>query len=240
VNPTLAALVALQRVDTAAENARRRLAEIPSSEREIDSRVEAAGQTAAEAKARLAENQQARRAVEKDVAAVDARLAKFEDHRAAVKTNQEYTALLHEITTAKGDKDALENRVLELLEAADVISAEVREAEAGLQAARQDATSAHQALAAERRDLDAALARLDDERRRESAGFAPPLLAKYDQLLKQRRTVAVAEMSGETCTACHVRLRPSFAQQVRRNDAIVQCDSCQRILYFVPPAPAAS
>jgi predicted nucleic acid-binding Zn-ribbon protein len=238
MSPELTALVALQRVDTAAENARRRLAEIPSAEREIASRIEAADRLVTDAKGRLAENQQARRAVEKDVASVDARLAKFEDHRAAVKTNQEYTALLHEITTAKGDKDALENRVLELLEAADVIAAEVREAESGLSAARQDAASAHQALTVERQDLEAALTRLDDERRRESAGMTTPLLAKYDQLLKQRRTIAVAEMAGEICTACHVRLRPAVAQRIRRNDEIVQCDNCQRILYFVPKDPA--
>jgi predicted nucleic acid-binding Zn-ribbon protein len=39
-------------------------------------------------------------------------------------------------------------------------------------------------------------------------------------------------MKGEICAACHVRQRPPVAQQIRRNDAIVQCDSCQRILYF--------
>ena len=53
----------------------------------------------------------ARRALEKDVAVVDARLSKFEDHKAAVKTNQEYTALLHEIATAKSEKDAVEEHL---------------------------------------------------------------------------------------------------------------------------------
>jgi predicted nucleic acid-binding Zn-ribbon protein len=33
-----------------------------------------------------------------------------------------------------------------------------------------------------------------------------------------------------------VRLRPHVTQQIRRNDSIVQCDSCQRMLYFEPPA----
>jgi predicted nucleic acid-binding Zn-ribbon protein len=46
-------------------------------------------------------------------------------------------------------------------------------------------------------------------------------------------------MVGETCTACHVRLRPHVAQMVRRNDGIVPCDSCQRILYFESPVAGA-
>jgi predicted nucleic acid-binding Zn-ribbon protein len=40
---------------------------------------------------------------------------------------------------------------------------------------------------------------------------------------------------------CHVRLRPQVFNNVLRNDQIIQCDSCQRILYSVPAAaPAAS
>ena len=56
---------------------------------------------------------------------------------------------------------------------------------------------------------------------------------KYDQILKSRRGLAVVQMIGETCTACHVRLRPQVAQVVRRNEDIVQCESCQRILYYM-------
>jgi hypothetical protein len=37
---------------------------------------------------------------------------------------------------------------------------------------------------------------------------------------------------------CHVRLRPQVFNNVRRNTEIIQCDTCQRILYFVPPAAA--
>jgi predicted nucleic acid-binding Zn-ribbon protein len=35
-----------------------------------------------------------------------------------------------------------------------------------------------------------------------------------------------------------VRLRPAVFAEVRKNDQIVQCDSCQRILFFIPPKPA--
>jgi predicted nucleic acid-binding Zn-ribbon protein len=36
-----------------------------------------------------------------------------------------------------------------------------------------------------------------------------------------------------------VRLRPHVFQQIRQNDTIIQCESCQRILYYVPPPAAA-
>jgi predicted nucleic acid-binding Zn-ribbon protein len=56
---------------------------------------------------------------------------------------------------------------------------------------------------------------------------------------KRRHGVAVAEARDGICTICHVRLRPQVFNTVRRNDEVIQCDSCQRILYFVPPAPLA-
>ncbi len=42
----------------------------------------------------------------------------------------------------------------------------------------------------------------------------------------------------ERCTVCEVRLRPIVFVAVRRDDQIVQCDSCRLILFFVPPTPS--
>jgi predicted nucleic acid-binding Zn-ribbon protein len=50
----------------------------------------------------------------------------------------------------------------------------------------------------------------------------------------------VAEARDGVCTLCHVRLRPQVFNEIRRNAQIIQCESCGRILYFVPsPAPSA-
>lgn len=237
----LETLIALQALDTAAETARRRLAELPAAEQAIDRRITAAQATVDAARAAQAENQRERRELEKQVAAVDARLARFDDHKAAVKTNQEYTALLHEIATAKSEKDGLEEQILVLMEGADGIQASVKDAERAVATMTQEGQAVRAALGRERGALEDELARLAAEKIRVSAAVEKPALVRYEQLLKQRKMVAVAEMQGDLCTACHVRLRPAVTQQVRRNAELVACDSCQRILYFKPaPADAAA
>jgi predicted nucleic acid-binding Zn-ribbon protein len=50
----------------------------------------------------------------------------------------------------------------------------------------------------------------------------------------------VAEARDGLCTICHVRLRPQVFNELRRNDAIIQCSSCQRILYFAQEGAAAT
>jgi predicted nucleic acid-binding Zn-ribbon protein len=240
VTPTLSALIALQALDSAADTLRKRLAEMPAAEQAVAASEQAARAEVDSARTRLQDNTHARRALEKDVAGVDTRLSRFEDHKAAVKTNHEYTALLHEISTAKAEKDAIEEKLLVLMEEADALTAAQKAADRALADELDRGKKARAALDAERAQIDKDLTRLSDERTRESRELDAGLLAKYSQLLKQRKGIAVAKMTGDICEACHVRLRPHVTQQVRRNDGIVQCDSCQRILYFVAPAATST
>jgi predicted nucleic acid-binding Zn-ribbon protein len=235
LDASLAALIALQALDSAADAARRRLAELPAAEQALAAKLAEATAAVDSVKALLNENNTARRQLEKDVAVVDTRLARFDDHRAAIKTNQEYTALLHEIATAKQEKDGLEERILVQMEAADELGVKLKAADAALAKTKKEADAARAAFGAERKALDGEVVRLAGERKGASAGAQPRALALYEQLLKGRRGVAVASMTNSICGACHVRLRPHIEQQIRRNDSIVQCDSCQRILYFQGP-----
>lgn len=233
--PSLESLIVLQELDTAAEVARRRLAELPSVEKQLDQQIGAATAAIDEVRARSAENQQFRKDLEKQVAVIDGRLARFDEHKASVKTNQEFTALLHEIETARAGKDDLEGQILVLMEEADQIAAALGAAELALTAARRETDAARAGLAAEKGSLEDELDRLNGARAGQTGSVDPVLLAKYEQLLKQRRMVAVAPLKGDVCGACHVRLRPAVSQQVRRGAEIVTCDSCQRILYALPP-----
>lgn len=229
---SLAALVALQTLDAAIESAERRLANMPAALEALDATTAAAAEAVEAAKSRTATNLAARRALEKDVAGVDTRLARFSDHKAAVKTNQEYTAVLHEIETAQAEKDRVEEQILVLMEEADVLATEFKSAEAILSKTRKDGEAARAALDTERGTIDEELARLAGARKGEVCDIDSPSLARYEQLLRGRKGVAVAPIKGEMCAGCFVRLRPHFIQIVRRNDSIVQCESCQRILYF--------
>jgi uncharacterized protein len=240
VLPALEALIQLQKIDSAAETARRRLGELPAAEEAAAARVAEAEAVVVTVRENLAANQHARRGLEKDVGAVDSRLARFDDHKAAVKTNQEYTALLHEIATAKSEKDALEERILVLMEEADGLSEALGTAEAGVAGARREVQATRASLASEADALEQEVARLTTERATHMTHVDARGLALYEQLLRGRRGIAVAPMERDICSACHVRLRPHVTQLVRRNEELVQCESCQRILYFLPPEAASS
>jgi uncharacterized protein len=231
-------LIRLQQTDAFIDGARRRIADHPALVQTLDSRLASATENLEAAKGKVAENQVARRAVEKDLAMIQARLGKFKDQLMEVKTNKEYTAMLKEIEVAQHEVRQLEDRVLERMLEADDLAGRQKEAEVRLAA---DKT----AIAAERGQLEEETARLQHElddavARRTSlvASVTPSALLIYDTV-RGKRGSAVVELRGGYCSACHMRLRPQVANELRRNEIIFQCESCQRIVYF-PALPASA
>jgi predicted nucleic acid-binding Zn-ribbon protein len=234
--PALSVLIELQALDSAIDAARKRLAEIPALEKAGSQHVTAATAALDAAKATANESAAARKLVEKDVAAIDARLAKFEDHKAAVKTNDEFHALQREMVVSQEQKGVLEEKVLEFMMEADTLAAKVKDAEGVLAAAKKELDGMKATHAAEKTALEAKVSGLVAERTKTAAGLDKPTFAKYEQLLKGRRGVAIARIEGELCTACHIAMRPAVAAKVRKNEELLTCDNCQRILYYIQPA----
>jgi uncharacterized protein len=236
--PDLERLIRLQQLDLLAETARRRIADHPNLVQALDSRLASATEALEAARAGVAENQAARRTVEKDLAMIQSRLSKYKEQLMGVKTNKEYTAMLKEIEAAQVEVRHLEDRILERMLDADDLAARQKGAEAALAADKA-------AIAAERKQLEDDTARLQrelaeatDTRAQVVAEVSPSILAIYDTV-RARRGTAVAELKGGYCSACHVRLRPQVANELRRNEIIFQCESCQRIVYF-PAQPTPS
>ena len=236
--PDLDRLIKLQRVDTTIDDARRKIAAHPVRLAEADARLEEATTRVDAAKERLKDNQDARRALEKDAAVFQGRVTKFKEQLMAVKTNREYTAMQHEIETAQKDLGGVEEKVLELMMDADVIAADVKQAEAVLAARRKEIEAEKKELAQELTAVEASLARATDTRGSLVAEIEPQLLDLFEQLAKGRKGIAICSATRDgLCSVCHVRLRPQVFQLVRQNDSIIQCDICNRILYYVPPPP---
>jgi hypothetical protein len=238
MSPDLERLVKLQHLDTAIDDARRRIGAYPQRLADADARLNAAIQAVDAAKQRLKENQEARRALEKDVAVYQGRISKFRDQQAAVKTNREYQALGHEMETATLELGGVEEKILERMMEADAIAADLKQVEVALAAQQKEIEAEKKTLTEELASDEAALKQATEARTGLVAQMEPRLIALFEQVAKARKGVALSTATRDgLCAACHVRLRPHVFQQIRQNDSIIQCDSCQRIIYYVPPPP---
>jgi predicted nucleic acid-binding Zn-ribbon protein len=234
-------LIHLQELDSVAERDRRRIADIPTAQQALDTRLEKATAAVDAVKQRMAANQAARRDIEKDLAAVQGRLSKYKNQLMEVKTNKEYQAMQKEMAVAEEEISTQETRMLERMEESDGLTRELKAAEAALKSEQAAVNAQKSALDAERAAAERELEKVLGERSGVVAQLSREALMLFERIAHGRRGIAVAEARDGLCTLCHVRMRPQVYNDVRRNDMLVQCESCTRILYTVPPAaPQAS
>jgi predicted nucleic acid-binding Zn-ribbon protein len=240
MSPDLQRLIDLQRLETTIADAKAKIASYPQRVADADAQLAAANQVLEAAKNRLKANQEARRALEKDVALYQGRLTKFRDQQSAVKTNKEYQALGHEIETAQRDLGGVEEKVIEQMVEADGIAEDVAKAESLFATRRKEIEAQKKQMGEELASVEASLKSATEERAALLQQLDQRLVSTFEQVARVRKGIAVTMATRDgLCSVCHVRLRPQVFQQVRHNDTIIQCDSCQRILYYVPPpAPA--
>jgi predicted nucleic acid-binding Zn-ribbon protein len=238
MSPDLQRLIKLQQLESTLADARATIAAHPQRLADADARLNESKQAVEAAKGRLKDNQEARRNLEKDVAVYQGRLTKFKDQLSLVKTNKEYQAMQHEIATAQSDLGGVEEKVLELMLEADTITADVKRTEAALTTRQKEIDKVKKELTEELASVETSLKEASEARTELVKDLDVRLMAIFEQVARVRKGVAISTATRDgLCAACHVRLRPFVFQQIRQNDAIIQCESCHRILYWIPPPP---
>ena len=239
--PDLERLIQLQEIESKAAVAAKAIAEAPGRIAGLDALLKGATLALDSAKHALAENKTRRGLIDKDLASAQQRQDKYKDQVMAVKTNEQLHAMQHQIKAVADEIGVHEEKVLVSMMEADEVNATIKKAEAALKAAQAKVGTERAAIEADVKVQQGVVTECATARTTLVATLNDKgLLDTFGRIAKVRGT-AVARAEGERCTVCQVRLRPAVFVQVLKNDQIMQCDSCNRILYFIAPvvAPAA-
>ena len=237
--PKLEHLIRLQQLENTAIDARGRLEAVPDRLEALAARTAENTESVEAATRAVEEHRAARATLEKELAEIQGRLSRFKEQLMAVKTNKEYQAMQTEIAGAEREVQRLEDELLERMLESDDLSQIVAEAEQRLAEERVAIDEERARVEQERTALEERLTTFDVQRREVATQVPPQTMALFDMLARGRRGVAVVPAHGGRCTSCQVRLRPQLFNDVRSNSALIQCESCQRILYFVETPPTA-
>jgi uncharacterized protein len=236
--PDLERLIQLQEIESRAAVASKAIADAPGRIAALDALLQSATTALATAKQSLADNQAARRSIDKDLIADQQRLEKYKDQVMAVKTNEQLHAMQHQMKAVEEEISQREEKVLVNMLEADEINANIKKAEAALKAAQAKVAAERTAIETDITTQRAAVAECAAARDKIIAAIDNKGALETFQRIAKVRGTAVARAEGERCTICQVRLRPAVFAEVRKNDSLQQCDSCNRILYFIPPQAA--
>src|SRR6266702_3528957 len=143
MHPAIPHLVELQRIDHQIAVLRAELEGFPKRIREAEAKVVGARAGVASAKEAHAQIIVERKKFEFEVQQWRDRARKYRDQGAAVKTNEAYKALQHEIANAEAEVAKAEDRQLEVMMAGEEIDRRISTAEALLKDAERTVAEDH-------------------------------------------------------------------------------------------------
>jgi uncharacterized protein len=232
VLPELEALLELQRRDTLLLDARRRKDEIPARREALRDALAAAQAELDRVKKALDAARHDRRAFEKEAEGFQSEVAKLERQLLDVKTNQEYTAMRHQIEAVKQKRSDVETKILENYEKEEALAGAAKAAEKRVAEEQAKLKQGEADMDRQAAELDESIATLTRERDAVRPRVPATVLSRYDRLAGAREGIAVAEVRKGACGACFRGLTPHAMQEARRGEAIMICDACGRILVY--------
>ncbi len=134
-----------------------------------------------------------------------------------------------EVQSLKGQKDAMEERVLGLLERVDP----ARETVSGLEAETEAESTTRSGLEAsikeQWRRIDAEVARKEERKAEAISPIGEELMELYEKLRRIKEGVAIAPFDHGVCGGCHMALSPA-EQEEAFNEELPRCVHCRRLL----------
>jgi predicted nucleic acid-binding Zn-ribbon protein len=233
--PDLQLVIRLQEIDTRLGELTREITALPKHIAEIEKKLVSHERKLEADRAALSANQKERKKCEGDIQTQEQKISKLKDQMLQAKTNEQYRAFQNEIDFCQKEIRSFEDRILELMGESEPLEKNVKAAEVALKTERAQVEAEKQEARNRTTADEKASQELQHERSGIAGQIAPATYQLYERVRKGRKGIAIAEAVGGRCSACQMAIRPQFFQDLKKGDRIMSCESCQRILYYVPP-----
>lgn len=228
----IADLAKLQEIDIALDAGRASLNDARERLGESEELI-AARTRAAELAAELRRAQAGQKDIELEADDLKAKIAPVEKrlYDGSVRNPKELTDLQADLDQLKKHLSVVEDRDLEALAAFESAAAEARAAAAHLAAIESTWTSEQTELATRLARLAADISEYEQQREQQRGFIDSSILGTYDNVRRMRNGRGVAKLDRNLCTGCRISLPVNLVTKARAGNSIVQCPTCERILY---------
>lgn len=225
-------LFALQEDDSALDACDRELAQIRDRLGPSESIAEARASVATHEARRRTADAEAKR-LDTEMGDLQVKIAPVEKklYDGSVRNPKELQAIQEDLEMLRRHQRALEDQQLGVMEELEASGAGLAAARAAVAAAERDWQAEQERLRRREGELDAERSRLQTRRQGLAGRIPAPQLALYERLRKSKRGLAVARVERGACQGCRIALPTTVQQRARSGMQVVQCTSCERILY---------
>ncbi len=148
-----------------------------------------------------------------------------------VRNPKELADMQQDLDMLKRQRTGVEDRALEAMAVTEETAAALQEARAALKETERSRAEENERLAQDRERLLQEIATLEARRERQAAVVDPQTTRLYEALRTTRQGRAVVRVERGLCQGCRISLPSNVLSRARSGSVLVQCTSCERILY---------
>ncbi|BDD89251.1 zinc ribbon domain-containing protein [Desulfofustis limnaeus] len=231
MNEIIEQLVELQEIDLKIDQIDN---DIKAEQEELDQRIaelEQRQNRIGEQEARITELEKERRTLEDEMTDKIAHVKERQSKMMQVQTSREQTALLKEIEDAKKNAKENEDKIVAIMEEVERLNASMTEEKNLLKAEKELLTEAREKVSGAIDDLNKGKKTKLNRREKQAEAINGSMIRKYELLRSRRSGLAIVNVLQGVCQGCFMNLPPQQFNRLLRGDQILECPSCQRLLY---------
>jgi predicted nucleic acid-binding Zn-ribbon protein len=163
---------------------------------------------------------------------ISQKIIKMQSHISEIKTNKEYQAYLKEMGAVKTEIADIEDEILFFMEELDNSLIQQKEKEEEVKIVTDKINALKKELDQEVAKKEKELSLLNDERDKVVGLIEPDTFNLYTMLINSGSGIALTRAKDEICLGCNINMPPQLFVEIRKNEEIIQCPQCRRILYY--------
>jgi predicted nucleic acid-binding Zn-ribbon protein len=241
VKAELEKLIDLQKTDSEIRRLKQSLETANARRAELEREFEKHAFSIREIQDRRAQLQSDRGELEKQIAENKNYLERAERNLKHAQNQKEYETAMRETDALQKQIAAFETQTLENMTALEEVEKEIEGRADEINTLDQKRADALAEFDAQVEKDRSELVRVEGGREDVFKTLPTNLASVYNRLAQRSRDgIAVAEVTGGSCSACFMALRPQMLVEVKRGEQIITCESCTRILYVAPKDTTAA
>lgn len=223
----------LQEIDAQIGRWEQDLARLPQEAQEVARTLVVLRREITESQERLSVVEKDLKKKEQDLATEQEKIKRSERRLLGIKNQKEYNALSREVKLGKKVVGELEESMIGVMAEVDSLKNGVDRRQKEYETLEKTLLEKKSEAQSTSAEAEAALASLNAEKENLVKSIDRDYLKKYE-MVRKARGYALAEVHNSSCSGCHMTIPAQLAISVLKQEELVVCPNCLRMLYVKP------
>lgn len=157
---------------------------------------------------------------------------KYESQIPLIKTQREYEAITNEIAQIDEKLENFEEVELDASTQIESLNAELERQRSLLEELVDLIGEKEKEVAELTKNKEKELKACLKERNEVAKGLDEEIIYKFEKIVKNKEGIGIVSVKNNVCMGCNMLLPPQFVNDVRREEKLIFCPNCSRILYY--------